>query len=315
MLVGFANYVVENILKLDLGTQLGGSVHFFIYDTLKIVLLLSFMIFVISLIRSFFPPEKVKQMLGKVNGVFTHVFAAILGVLSPFCSCSTVPIFIGFVESGIPLGVTFTFLITSPIVNEIALGYLWLTFGFKIALYYTVAGMTIGVIAGMILEKMNLTHLVESYVYELHSNEVETEKITPSMRLKFAVEAVRDILKRVWIFIVIGISIGAVIHGYAPEDLLTKYAGPNNPFAVFAAVAFGIPMYSNATGIIPVIGALINKGVGVGTALAFMMSVVALSLPEMILLKQVIKTKLITIFVAITGVSILMMGYLFNIIL
>lgn len=315
MLTNFATYVVENIFKLDLSTKLGGSVHFFIYDTLKIVLLLSFMIFVISLIRSFFPPEKVKNMLGKVNGVFTHIFAAVLGVLSPFCSCSTVPIFIGFVESGIPLGVTFTFLITSPIVNEIALGYLWLTFGFKIALYYTIAGMTIGVIAGMIIEKLNLTHLVESYVYELHSDDIETEEITALSRIKFALEAVKDILKRVWIFIVIGISIGAVIHGYAPEELLTKYAGPDNPFAVFAAVAFGIPMYSNATGIIPVIGALINKGVGVGTALAFMMSVVALSLPEMILLKQVIKTKLIAIFVAITGFAILMMGYLFNAIL
>lgn len=315
MLTKFADYMVESVFKIDLTSRLGGSVHFFIYDTLKIVLLLSFMIFVISMIRSFFPPEKVKKLLGKVNGILTHIFAAGLGVLSPFCSCSTVPIFIGFVESGIPLGVTFTFLITSPIVNEIALGYLWLTFGFKIAFYYTVAGMIIGVIAGMIIEKLNLYHLVESYVFELHSQEAEIETITPAMRVRFAGEAVRDILKRVWLFIVIGISIGAVIHGYVPEDLLTKYAGPHNPFAVFAAVAFGIPMYSNASGIIPVIGALISKGVGVGTALAFMMSVVALSLPEMILLKQVIKNKLIAIFISITGVSILFVGYLFNIIL
>jgi len=315
MLIKFADYVVENILQLDLTTRLGESVHFFIYDTLKIILLLSFMIFVISIIRSFFPPEKVKKMLGKVNGVFTHIFAAFLGVLSPFCSCSTVPIFIGFVESGIPLGVTFTFLITSPIVNEIALGYLWLTFGFKIAMYYTIAGMTIGVVAGMLIEKLNLYHLVESYVFDLHGGDVETEEITPKMRVVFAAEAVRDILKRVWIFIVIGISFGALIHGYAPEALLSKYAGPQNPFAVFAAVAIGIPMYSNASGIIPVIGALINKGVGVGTALAFMMSVVALSLPELILLKQVIKTKLIAIFVGITGFSILLVGYLFNLIL
>ncbi len=168
-------------------------------------------------------------------------------------------------------------------------------------MYYTIAGMTIGVVAGMLIEKLNLYHLVESYVFDLHGGDVETEEITPKMRVQFAAEAVGDILKRVWIFIVIGISFGAVIHGYAPEALLTKYAGPQNPFAVFAAVAIGIPMYSNASGIIPVIGALINKGVGVGTALAFMMSVVALSLPELILLKQVIKTKLIAIFVGITG--------------
>ncbi len=218
-------------------------------------------------------------------------------------------------ESGIPLGVTFTFLVTSPIVNEIALGFLFISFGVKIAAIYTIAGMIIGVIAGIIIEKLHLEHLVEEYVYQIHMGEAEIEEMNFKSRIIFSLNAVKDIVKRVWIFILIGIGIGAAIHGYAPSDLLVKYAGPNNPFAVFVAVVLGIPLYSNAVGTIPIVEALINKGVGVGTALSFMMSVVALSLPEMILLKKVIKTKLIAIFVAITGISIILVGYLFNIIL
>jgi uncharacterized membrane protein YraQ (UPF0718 family) len=226
-----------------------------------------------------------------------------------------VPIFIGFVESGIPLGVTFTFLVTSPIVNEIALGWLLTYFDIKIAILYTGAGMIIGIISGMLIEKLNLTHLVEEYVYQIHMNEAETPDMNVRQRVHFALDAVKDIVKRVWAYIVVGIIIGAAIHGYAPQELLVKYAGPNNPFAVFVGVLLGIPLYSNAVGTIPIIEALIGKGVGVGTALSFMMSVVALSLPEMILLKQVIKPKLIAIFVSITGVSIILVGYLFNMIL
>ncbi len=241
--------------------------------------------------------------------------ASILGVLSPFCSCSTVPIFIGFVESGIPLGVTFTFLLTSPIVNEIAIGFLWITFGPKIAILYTISGMIIGIVSGMVIEKLNLTHLVEEYVYNMHMGEGNIEVLDFKKRINFAVDAVKDVVKRVWIYVIIGIGVGAFIHGYAPEAFLVKYAGPNNPLAVIVGVVLGIPLYSNAVGTIPIIEALINKGVGVGTGLAFMMSVVALSLPEMILLKQVMKPKLIGIFVAITGVSIIFVGYLFNIIL
>lgn len=225
------------------------------------------------------------------------------------------PIFIGFVESGIPLGVTFTFLVTSPIVNEIALGFLFISFGFKIAFLYTVAGMLIGIVAGVIIEKLNLTHLVESYVFEIHMGEAVMEEMDHKKRLKFSIDAVKDIVKRVWIYVVIGIGIGAWIHGYAPQDFLVKYAGPNNPFAVFIAVVLGIPLYSNAVGTVPIVEALIGKGVGVGTALSFMMSVVALSLPEMILLKQVMKPKLIGIFIAITGTAIILVGYLFNMIL
>lgn len=315
MIYDFALYIVENIMNLSIESKLGGSIHFFIYDTLKVILLLSFMIFTISLIRSFFPPEKVKDIIHKYNGFAAHVFAAVLGVLSPFCSCSTVPIFIGFVESGIPLGVTFTFLITSPIVNEIALGFLFITFGPKIAIIYTLAGMIIGIFAGILIEKMNLVHLVEPYVFELHSKATYQQEMTAKDRIEFAVTAVKEIVQRVWIFIIIGIGLGAVIHGYAPEAFMVQYAGPQNPFAVFVSVAVGIPLYSNAVGTIPIVEALINKGVGVGTALAFMMSVVALSLPELILLKQVIKPRLIAIFVSITGTSILAVGYLFNVIL
>lgn len=218
-------------------------------------------------------------------------------------------------ESGIPLGVTFTFLVTSPIVNEIALGFLFITFGPKIAIIYTLAGMLIGIVAGLLIEKLNLTHLVEEYVYQIHMGDSEVEEMNMKSRLTFALKAVKDIVQRVWIYVVVGIAIGAVIHGYAPSDYLVKYAGPNNPLAVFVAVALGIPLYSNAVGTIPIVEALIGKGVGVGTALAFMMSVVALSLPEMILLKKVIKPKLIAIFVTITGISIVIVGYLFNIIL
>ncbi|MBB6216310.1 hypothetical protein HNQ80_002409 [Anaerosolibacter carboniphilus] len=225
------------------------------------------------------------------------------------------PIFIGFVESGIPLGVTFTFLVTSPIVNEIALGFLFISFGLKIAILYTAAGMLIGIVSGMVIEKLNLTHLVEEYVYQLHMGESVVEEMDAKKRAEFAANAVKDIVKRVWIYVILGIGIGAVIHGYAPEDFLVKYAGPNNPFAVFVGVLLGIPLYNNAVGMIPIIEALINKGVGVGTALSFMMATVALSLPEMILLKQVMKPKLIGIFVAITGISIIFVGYLFNIVL
>ncbi len=315
MFKSIADFIVERIFGLDLHSRLGESVDFFIYDTLKIIFLLSFMIFTISYIRSYFPPEKVKKILAKFGGFGAHFMASILGVLSPFWSCSTVPIFIGFVESGIPLGVTFTFLVTSPIVNEIALGWLLSYFGIKIAILYTGAGMLIGIISGILIEKLNLTHLVEEYVYQIHMDDAEIEDMNVKQRTSFALDAVKDIVKRVWPYIVAGIFIGAIIHGYAPEDLLVKYAGPNNPFAVFVGVVLGIPLYSNAVGTIPIIEALIGKGVGVGTALSFMMSVVALSLPEMILLKQVIKPKLIAIFVAITGVSIILVGYLFNIIL
>lgn len=311
--VGFVDWVLK-ILGFDIqtGDTFYNAVHFFIYDTIKIIFLLSFMIFIITYVRSYFPAEKVKALLAKFHGIWAYVIAAALGVVSPFCSCSTVPIFIGFVEAGIPLGVTFTFLVTSPIVNEIALGYLFVSFGPKIAVLYTLAGMFIGIITGLLIEKFNLYHLVEEYVFKMKIGDVEVEKITKKQRLIYAKDSVVDIVKDIWIYVVIGIGIGALIHGWAPEELLARYAGPSNPLAVFVGVLFGIPLYSNAVGTIPIAEALINKGVGVGTALAFMMSVVALSLPSIILLKKVIKPKLIAIFVGIVGTGIVLVGFLFN---
>ena len=312
MILKFADYFVYELMKLSPETQVGESIHFFVYDTVKILILLSVMIFTISMVRSFFPAVKVKQTLQKIHSSFAYLMAAVLGVLSPFCSCSTVPIFIGFVESGIPLGVTFTFLVTSPIVNEIAIGFLFLTFGLKVAVIYTVAGMFVGILSGVVISKLHLEHLVEEYIYEMQAKESFVPEQSIKDRVDFAVSEVKDIVSRVWKFVVVGISIGALIHGFVPQGFLVEYAGPNNPLAVFVSVAAGIPMYSNAIGTIPIIEALIAKGVGVGTGLAFMMSVVALSLPQMILLKQVIKPKLIAIFVGITGSGILMVGYLFN---
>ncbi len=307
--------LVENAFGLSMATRLGESVHFFIYDTIKILLLLSLMIFAISYVRSYFPPERTKEVLGRFRGVTAHLVASFLGVVSPFCSCSTVPVFIGFVEAGIPLGVTFSFLITSPIVNEVALAMLIGLFGVKIAAIYVTAGVLIGVVGGMLIGYFGLERYVEEYVFTIAVGSAEIEEKTWRDRMAYARENVKDIVRRVWLFVVIGISLGAVIHGYLPENFLVGYAGADNPWAVFVGVAMGIPMYSNAIGTLPIVEALIGKGVGIGTALAFMMAVTALSLPEMIILRKVIKPRLITIFVSITGVSIVFVGYLFNIIM
>lgn len=305
-------YIVENWFGLGLSTGLGSAVHFFIYDVTKILILLSTMIFVISYARSYFPPEKMKKVISKVGGVKGHILASLLGVVSPFCSCSTVPLFIGFVEAGVPLGVTFSFLITSPIVNEAALILLFDSFGPALAITYTITGVVIGTVSGMIIGKLKMEKYVEPYVYDIHMEEEASEVMTNRQRLHFAWTSVTDIIKRIWIFLLVGIALGAFIHGKVPDGALAQYAGKDNPFAVFVAVAFGIPLYSNASGMIPVVGELLKKGVAVGTALAFMMATTALSLPEMLLLKKVIKVKLIAVFVAITGTSIIIVGLLFN---
>lgn len=293
-------------------TRLGSSVHFFFYDTIKIIILLGIMIFSISYIRSYFPPERTKKILEKFSGITGNIMASLLGIVTPFCSCSSVPIFIGFVEAGIPLGVTFSFLITSPIVNEAAFAILLASFGWKIALVYVITGVIVGVVGGILIGSLKLENEVEEYVYQIKAGEVDIEELTPKERTNFAIENMKDIIKRVWIYLLIGIGLGAIIHGWAPAELLAKYAGPNNPLAVIVGVIFGIPLYSNALGTIPIAEALIGKGVGIGTAISFMMATTALSLPEMILLKKVIKPKLIGVFVAITGIAIILVGYLFN---
>ncbi|CAH2212527.1 permease [Tepidibacter aestuarii] len=304
--------LVENVFGISMETHLGGSIHFFIYDTIKIVILLGIMIFIISYIRSYFSPEKTKKILEKFGGISGNIMASLLGIVTPFCSCSSVPLFIGFVEAGIPIGVTFSFLITSPIVNEAAFAILLASFGWKIAVVYVITGVVVGVIGGILIGSLHLEDQVEEYVYQIKMGESEIEELDRKQRIDFAIQNVKDIIKRVWIYLIIGIGIGAVIHGWAPAEILSKYAGPNNPLAVIVAVVVAIPLYSNALGTIPIAEALIIKGVGIGTALAFMMATTALSLPEMILLRKVIKPKLIAVFVAITGVSIILVGYMFN---
>ncbi|OQY39953.1 MAG: hypothetical protein B6226_00810 [Candidatus Cloacimonetes bacterium 4572_65] len=303
---------VENVFGLDRGSRVGESVHFFFYDTIKIIILLSFMIFLISYIRSYFQPERTKKIIGRFKGISANIMASLLGIVTPFCSCSSVPLFIGFVEAGIPLGVTFSFLITSPIVNEAAFVILLAAFGWKIALIYVLCGVILGVIGGFIIEKLKLEKYVEEYVWKMQSGSGVVPDMNQKERLSYSFEQLKFIVKKVWLFLVIGIAIGALIHGWAPEELMTRVAGPSNPFAVFIAVILGIPLYANALGTIPIAEALIGKGVGLGTALAFMMAVTALSFPEMIILRKVIKPKLIAYFVAITGTGIIIIGYIFN---
>jgi len=307
--------LVENVFKLPMETNLGSSVHFFIYDVIKILMLLSIMIFLISYIRSFFPPERTKKILEKFSGIKGNVMASLLGTVTPFCSCSSVPIFIGFVESGIPLGVTFSFLITSPLINQGAIIVLLAAFGWRVAVLYIAMGVVIGIIGGIVIGKFNLESEVEGYVYEMSMGEVEIETMTRKERINFSLEEVTKIVKHVWIYLLIGIGLGAAIHGWAPADILIKYAGPGNPFAVLVGVAVGIPLYADVIGTIPIAEALISKGMGMGTALSFMMAVAALSLPAMILLRKVIKPKLLAIFVGITSFGIILVGYLFNFLL
>lgn len=308
--------LVENVFKVSMTTHLGSSIHFFIYDTIKIIILLSIMIFFISYVRSFFPPERTKKILARFGGLSGNFMASLLGIVTPFCSCSSVPIFIGFVEAGVPLGLTFSFLITSPIVNEAAFIILLASasFSWKIAVIYVITGVLIGTFGGAVIGRLKMEHQVESYVYEMQVAEIDIEAMTVKDRLSFAWDNVKDIIKRIWIFLIIGIGVGAAIHGWAPEEILSKYAGADNPFAVIIAVISGIPLYSNALGTIPIAEALIGKGVGIGTALAFMMAVTALSLPEMILLRKVIKPKLIIAFIVIVGIGIILTGYFFNLI-
>ncbi|MDF2883714.1 MAG: rane protein [Clostridiaceae bacterium] len=314
----FADWLIYNVFGIDQASKLGSALNFFVFDSIKIIILLLIIIYAITFIRSFFPPEKTRKILAKNKGsVFIgHILAALLGIVTPFCSCSAVPLFIGFVEAGVPLGVTFSYLIAAPMVNEVALGLLYGLFGLKIALIYVATGEIIAIVSGIILGKLKLEKYVEGYVYKMKMNaDIDMPDPTMKERLSDSWNFTRDLIKKIWIYVVIGIAIGGVMHGWIPSGALAKYAGKNNPFAVLLGVLFGIPLYSNAAGVIPLVSELTRAGVATGTALSFMMAVTALSLPEMILLRKVLKPKLLAIFISIVGLGIVFTGYLFNFII
>lgn len=313
MLKIFADWLAYTILNLSPQSHLGESVNFFIFDTIKILLLLTVIIFVVSIIRSFLPPEKIRTILSSKNKYFGNVLAALLGIITPFCSCSAVPLFIGFVQAGVPLGTTFSFLVASPMINEVALVLLFGLFGWKIALLYICSGLIIAILSGVVIGKMKVENLVEEFVYKNRFNEqLQEPKMNWKERIRYAKNYTLNIIKKVWPYIVIGIGMGAWIHGFVPTDFLAQYAGADKWYAVPLAVIIGIPLYSNAAGVIPLVSALTEKGVALGTTLAFMMAVTALSLPEFMILKKVMKIKLILIFSGIVGLGIIFTGYLFN---
>lgn len=311
-----ANWITYSVLRLQTGSHLGESVAFFLYDVPKILLLLAGMIFLISILRTFFSPERTRALLGGKRLGIGNVLAAMLGIVTPFCSCSAVPLFIGFVESGIPLGVTFSFLIAAPTINEVAVVMLFGLFGWKVAALYITSGLIIAIIAGLVIGRLKLERYVEDFVWKMQSTGiVEGEKLTWSDRIHRAWESVKEIIAKVWLYVVIGIAVGAGIHGFVPESALAGIMGKQAWWSVPAAVLLGIPLYSNAAGVIPIVSALMEKGASLGTALAFMMAVVGLSLPETIILRRVLKPQLIAVFIATVAIAIIITGYLFNLVM
>lgn len=305
---------LTNQLPIPPASALHGAVAFFLYDVPKIMMLLSLVVFAMGVVRSFFSAERTRALLAGKRAGMGNVAAAFLGIVTPFCSCSAVPLFIGFVSANIPLGVTFSFLIAAPMINEIAVGLLFALFGWKIALTYLVFGLGVAIFAGMIIGKLRLDHWLEPWVLQLRKSAVEapSDDLTLVERFQAGWESVKDIVGKVWLWILIGIAVGAFIHGFVPDDLLSSIMGQGAWWSVPAAVVLGVPMYSNAAGIIPIVEALIGKGAALGTVLAFMMSVIALSLPEMIILRKVLSVRLIAVFVAVVASGILMVGFLFN---
>jgi hypothetical protein len=312
-----ANFVTYDIFRLSPSSHLGSSIAFFLYDAPKVILLLVVVVFVVGIIRSFFTPERTRQILAGKRVIFGNVLAAGLGVVTPFCSCSAVPLFIGFVEAGVPLGVTLSFLIASPMVNEVALVLLIGMFGFRVGLLYMVTGLVIAITAGWVIGKLKMEKYIEGWVSEIQM--AQASSVVPNMtledRVRYGLNAVRDIVRKVWPYVLVGIAVGAAIHGYVPEGVLARFMGKKAWWSVPAAVLIGVPMYSNAAGIIPVVQALMEKGAALGTVLAFMMAVVGLSLPETLILRRVLKWQLIGVFIGVVAVGIIIIGYLFNAIL
>ncbi len=315
-LAPLSTFIVYTVFGIASGTHLGEALEFFIYDTPKVLLLLTLIVFFVGILRSFFTPEKTRKILAGKNEFFGNVLGALLGVATPFCSCSAVPLFIGFVQAGVPLGVTFSFLIAAPMVNEIAVVLLYGLLGWKIAALYMVTGLLIAIFAGIAIGLMKQEKHIEGWVLAMQAGPALDfeEEISWTDRINAGVTAVKEIVGKVWIYVVLGIAVGALIHGYVPENFMASIMGKDAWWSVPAAVVIGIPMYSNAAGIIPIVQALLGKGAALGTVLAFMMSVIALSLPEMVILRKVLKPRLIATFVAVVGFGILFVGYLFNII-
>jgi len=308
-----ADWISYSALGLARDSRLGTSLAFFLYDVPKILLLLSGMVFAISIVRTFFSPERTRALLGGRREGVGNIFAALLGIVTPFCSCSAVPLFIGFVESGIPLGVTFSFLIAAPTINEVAVILLFGLFGWKVAALYITSGLVVAIVAGFIIGRLKMEKYVEDFVWKIqHTADMTEEKLNWADRIERARESVKEIVGKVWLYVVVGIAVGAGIHGYVPEDALASILGKQAWWSVPAAVLIGIPLYSNAAGIVPIVGTLIEKGASVGTALAFMMSVIGLSLPEAVILKRVLKMPLLITFFAVIAVAIMLTGYMFN---
>lgn len=314
-LYSFIQWLVEGVLGLDITTRVGGSIHFFIYDTIKIFILLSVLIFMISYIQSYFPPERTKKILGKFNGISGNIMGALLGTVTPFCSCSSIPLFIGFTQAGLPIGVSFSFLISSPLVDLASILLLASIFNWNIAIAYVVVGIVLAVAGGTIISKLKLEKYVEPFVFEHVEGKVDITlpTLTKRDRLSYSKDQVKEIFMRVWKYVLIGVGIGALIHNWIPTPVISAVLGQENAFSVLIATLVGVPMYADIFGTIPISEALLYKGVGLGTVLSFMMAVTALSLPSIIMLKNVIKPKLLAIFVGIVVAGIIIIGYGFNI--
>ena len=303
-----------NTLGLDTTEKTGGSVQFFIYDMIKIMVLLVILIFIISYIQSFFPPERTRKILGRFHGIWANILAALLGTVTPFCSCSSIPLFIGFTSAGLPLGVTFSFLISSPMVDLGSLVLLMSIFGWKVAVVYVVIGLVIAVVGGTLIENLHLENQVEEFIRKGKAIDVPQEELHIKDRLKYAFEQVCGTAKKVFLYVLIGVGIGAVIHNFIPEDFIVSVLGDNNPFGVILAAIAGVPMYADIFGTIPIAEALLGKGALLGVVLSFMMAVTTLSLPSMIMLRKAVKPKLLGIFIAICTIGIIIVGYFFNLI-
>jgi hypothetical protein len=309
----FADLITYELFRMPKGAHLSESLNFFIYDVPKIYFLLIVIVFLVAIIRTFLPPERIRKILSHEKEFVGNILAAGLGIFTPFCTCSAIPLFIGMLESGVPLGVTMSFLVSSPTINEVALILLWGLFGWRVALTYILSGMLIAIVSGFIIGRLKLEKEVEDFVFKVKPVKADGhEKLRWKDRLEYAVEYVKEIFAQVWFYVMLGVGLGALIHGFVPVEFVTQYAGRGNPFAVIIAVIIGVPLYSNAAGTIPVVQALIGKGLQLGTTLAFMMAVTALSLPEFIILRKVLKPKLLLTFFGTVALGIIMIGALFN---